>query len=96
MLLENAPYSHDKAKLYDLLLDNTDEGFVLIDQAFNIVAINKAGVDRIKEIFSKEVSAGVSMFHFTKPDRLPFIREVYARVFRGEQVSYQVTAHTLN
>ena len=96
MLLENAPYSHDKAKLYDLLLDNTDEGFVLIDQAFNIVAINRAGVDRIKEIFSKEVSAGVSMFHFTKPDRLPFIREVYARVFRGEQVSYQVTAHTLN
>ena len=96
MLLENAPYSHDKAKLYDLLLDNTDEGFVLIDQAFNIVAINKAGVDRIKEIFSKEVSAGISMFHFTKPDRLPFIREVYARVFRGEQVSYQVTAHTLN
>lgn len=94
MLLENAPYSHDKAKLYDLLLDNTDEGFILIDKSFHIVAINKAGADRIKEIFSKDVIAGSSMFQFTKPDRLSFIREVYARVFRGEPVSYQVTAHT--
>ncbi|MGV3764998.1 MAG: PAS domain S-box protein [Chitinophagaceae bacterium] len=96
MLLENAPYSHDKAKLYDLLLDNTDEGLILIDKTFNIAAINRAGVERIKEVFSKEVNVGSSMFEFTKPDRLPFIREVYARVFRGEPVSYQVTANALD
>ena len=70
-----------------LMLNNTEEGFILLDNNLIILNFNK----QIEYIYTKylqlEIEKGRSMFDFVKPERLNEVKQIYNTALTGNTTS---------
>jgi PAS domain S-box-containing protein len=68
---------------FELILNNLEETFLLVDQELRIVLANEATKAKAKKYFGIEINAGISILELAHPHRHDYLRAVYDRVFRG-------------
>jgi PAS domain S-box-containing protein len=69
-----------------LLLDNTEESFVLIDKNLRIVSFNKLFLNKYKYLLNKEVKKGDSIIDYSIPERKTSIVNIYNLVLEGQTI----------
>lgn len=69
-----------------LLLDNTQESFVLIDKHLKIVSFNKYFYKQYKYLLNKEVKKGDSILDYSIPERKNSIANIYHLVLEGQTI----------
>lgn len=68
-----------------LLLDNTEESFVLLDKELNIVSFNNLFHQTYKNNFGIEVNKGDHILKYAQADRINFLKDLYNKVLKGEK-----------
>lgn len=74
----------------DLLLNNTEESFVLINLKLEIVSFNKQFKNLYKTFYNKDVEKGINIFDFAQKDRKEKVKNIYERVFKGEIIEDEI------
>ncbi len=76
-------------RLYDLqiVLDNTDELFIILDRDLKVVSMNKATSMQAKQLLGVPLEIGRSILDSAASERLPYLRSLYAEVLTGEERS---------
>lgn len=69
----------------ELMLNNTEETFILIDTDLNIMSFNKQFDVNYEKIFKKKIKIGDSILNLTQPERLEMLKKLYERVFKGHR-----------
>jgi PAS domain S-box-containing protein len=69
-----------------LLLNNTEESFVLINKLLEIVSFNIKFQSTFKLFFQAEVQKGASILGFVQKERIHIVEEIYRRVLHGEVI----------
>ena len=68
-----------------LLLDNTEEAFILIDRKLNIVSFNREADARMLDMFGKHLRKGFSIFDYASPDRIASLQKMYNSILQGNE-----------
>jgi len=66
-----------------MILDNTDELFIIIDKDLNIINFNKATEEKSKQLLGVPFQKGKSIFESAQPERIPLLKQLYAEVLQG-------------
>jgi|GEM_PF-917982 len=74
----------------DLLLNNTDESFIMIDKDCKIVLFNKTAFHSVKEYFDKEIHTGFHFLDIIQAHRKEIIQQVLKKVFDGEELNIEL------
>lgn len=69
-----------------LLMDNTEESFILINKELNIVSFNKQFEQMYLNLFGITVERGVSILAYAQQSRVEDLRLIYERVLNGERI----------
>lgn len=67
----------------NLMLDSTEESFVLIGKDLKIITFNKSFKTTYETYFEKKVVEGESILEFAAPERRTQVRSIYEKVFEG-------------
>jgi PAS domain S-box-containing protein len=67
----------------ELLMEYTEESFVLVDQNMNIVTCNKKFRDQYRKYFRREVQNGESILSYVQPGREDLVKNIYLDVLNG-------------
>lgn len=70
-------------KFAQLLMDNTEESFFLLDRELNIVSANKTAQLMSERLLRKPVVLGMSIFELAQPERIEELRGLYNEVLCG-------------
>lgn len=73
-----------------LLLNNTEESFILIGTDFRVIIFNKQFESLYKKFFGKQAAEGDSIFDYTQPERRDIVKEIYLKVFAGEKLQSEI------
>jgi len=74
----------------DLLMDYTEEGFVLVDLNMNIVTCNKKFRDQYRKYFNRDVQNGESILSYAQPDRVELVKNIYLSVLDGNSSESEI------
>lgn len=66
-----------------MILDNTDELFIIIDKDLNILNFNKATEERSKQLLGVPFQRGRSILESAQPERIPLLKQLYTDVLNG-------------
>lgn len=66
-----------------VVLDNTEELFIILDKELKIVNFNKATEEKSKKLLGVPFEKGRSIFDSADPERIPYLKELYADVLNG-------------
>lgn len=66
-----------------MILDNTDELFIIIDKDLNILNFNKATEEKSKQLLGVPFQKGKSILESAQPERVPMLKQLYADVLQG-------------
>ncbi|MFZ6025566.1 MAG: PAS domain-containing sensor histidine kinase [Bacteroidota bacterium] len=66
-----------------MVLDNTEELFIILDKDLRIVNFNKATEEKSKNLLGAPFEKGRLIFDSAHPHRLPYFKELYADVLNG-------------
>ncbi len=66
-----------------MVLNNTEELFIILDKDLKIVNFNKATEEKSKKLLGVPFEKGRSIFDSADPWRLPYLKELYADVLNG-------------
>lgn len=66
-----------------MILDNTDELFIIIDKDLNIINFNKATEEKSKQLLGVPFQKGKSILESAQPERIPLLKQLYAEVLQG-------------
>ncbi len=104
-IFENKVYKGSMAMLMDitnrrkaelenyLMVNETEENFVLIDTQYRIITFNKQFSTTYKTYFNREVKRGEFIYDYAIPERKEIVKELYKRVFNGERVSSETSVN---
>lgn len=67
-----------------LLITNSEESYILVDNQFRIVAFNRQFKTQYLKYFGTDVQKGDSIFKIANPDRVAILKKIYERVFAGK------------
>ncbi len=73
-----------------LLLNNTEESFVLIDTDLKIVSFNNQLKKRYKLLFKKDLQKGHSIIDYTQENRRDTVKKIYLKVLEGETIEDEI------
>ncbi|MEI9946846.1 MAG: PAS domain S-box protein [Chitinophagaceae bacterium] len=73
-----------------LLLNNTEESFLLIDTQLTVILFNKRFHDLYKEYFGKDIAKGDSILDYAQTGRREIVREIYTRALAGETIESEI------
>ena len=68
-----------------LLLDNTDESFIMVNDQLEIISYNKAADIRMRTMLGKHLRKGFSILDYTSPERRESLTQVYKKVLEGHE-----------
>ena len=68
-----------------LLLDNTEEAFILIDNNLEIVSFNREADARMLELFGKHLRKGFPIFDYVAPERIAALKKMYESILQGNE-----------
>ncbi len=74
-----------------LMIDNTDESFVLLDKNLFITAYNQLFFNRYKEHFGKEIRKGTSILDYSVSGDHSHLLLLYKKVLEGHTESSEIT-----
>lgn len=74
-----------------LLMNNTEECFILMDKNLEILTFNKQFRLLHKEYFGVEVQVGESILKYAQPERKKLLKGVYERVLKGEKEETEIS-----
>ncbi|MES2559309.1 MAG: PAS domain S-box protein [Bacteroidota bacterium] len=74
----------------ELLIDNTEEGFILMDKKLNIVSFNRQFEKLYRKYFRITVEKGINILHYAQPERKPLVQKIYERVFAGAHETSEI------
>lgn len=77
-----------------LMLNHTEDSFILIDRNLIIQNYNELFAQNYKEIFGIEVRKGDSVLDYAQPERRETVKGIYERVFEGETVEVDLPLKT--
>ncbi|MEO6127386.1 MAG: PAS domain S-box protein [Ferruginibacter sp.] len=66
-----------------LLLNNTEESFILLDPQLNIVSFNKQASHLYKKHMGASLAAGLPILQFAHPSRVEALKNDYAKILNG-------------
>lgn len=69
-----------------LMLDNTEDSFILINRNLIIQNFNDSFAENYKQIFDIDVKKGDSILDYAQPERREIVKDIYDRVFKGETI----------
>lgn len=71
-----------------MILDNTEQAFILIDKSLKIIEMNKVAQRQSKIIFGRNFKLGDDILEYAEPARKTFLRKMYKDLFTGTPKSY--------
>jgi PAS domain S-box-containing protein len=66
-----------------MILDNTDELFIIIDKDLKVINFNKATEEKSKLLLGVPFERGKSILDSAQPERIPLLKQLYADVLNG-------------
>lgn len=66
-----------------MILDNTNELFIIIDRDFKVINFNKATEERSKQLLGVPFQRGKSILESAEPNRIPLLKQIYTDVLNG-------------
>lgn len=66
-----------------MILDNTDELFIIIDRNLTVINFNKATEQKSKQLLGVPFERGRSILDSAQPERIPILKKLYADVLNG-------------
>jgi PAS domain S-box-containing protein len=69
-----------------LLLNNTEESFILLNSRLRIVTYNKAAQERSPFFYNTELQSGLSVLDLISRDEIPGYIELFEQVFKGKEI----------
>lgn len=66
-----------------LILNNTDESFIILDHNLNIIALNASAEARSEQFLTKNIKVGHSILEYAQSDRIPALQQLYADLLAG-------------
>ncbi len=66
-----------------MVLNNTEELFIILDKDLRIVNLNKATEEKSKNLLGAPLEKGRSIFDSADPQRVPYLKALYADVLSG-------------
>ena len=69
----------------DLLLDNTDESFIMINKEWKVILYNKKAFQYTKSFFNIELNYGIGFMEIIQPHRKNLVTSVVQQAFNGEE-----------
>jgi PAS domain S-box-containing protein len=74
-----------------LLLNNTEESFILLDEKLNIVSFNNQFKRLYKRYLNFDIVKGRNIIEFAQPERKDTVRSLYEKVLKGTNASSEIT-----
>ncbi len=74
----------------DILINNTEESFILTDKDLTIVSFNKQFSITYQQYFGGEIEVGKSILNYAKEGRAQFMADLYQKILAGESVNYDI------
>ena len=68
-----------------LLLDNTEEAFILIDRTLHIVSFNREADARMLDMFGKHLRKGFSIYDYAIKETITDLKEMYDSILKGNE-----------
>ena len=69
-----------------LLLNNTEESFILLNSRLRIVTYNKAAQERSPFFYNTELQSGLSVLDLIGKDEIPDFISLFEQVFKGNEI----------
>lgn len=69
-----------------LLLNNTEESFIILNSRLRIVTYNKAAQDRSPFFYNKSLQSGLSVLDLIGREEIPDYIALFEQVFRGKEI----------
>jgi len=73
-----------------LLINNTEEAFILMDKELHILSFNEQFRRLYKHYFGIEIRKGEHIINYAYPDRRDYLRLLYAKVLQGEDMESEL------
>lgn len=67
-----------------LVLNNTDENFILVDMNFRVILFNKQFQNHYRKYFDREIRRGDPILDLASADRREDVKKIYREVFAGK------------
>ncbi|HEX8332042.1 MAG TPA: PAS domain S-box protein [Segetibacter sp.] len=74
-----------------LLLNNTEESFIILNSRLRIVAYNRAAQEHSPYFFTQELQSGLSILDLVNPEEMDRMIQLFEKVFDGEQMDRETT-----
>lgn len=74
-----------------LLLNNTEESFILLNSRLRIVTYNKAAQERSPFFYNTELQSGLSVLDLIGRDEIPDYISLFEQVFKGKEIERETT-----
>ena len=68
----------------EMLLNNTEESFMLLDTDLNLVSFNKTANDRAIKLRGNPLYKGMPIFELADPANIPHLQKMYERILGGQ------------
>jgi PAS domain S-box-containing protein len=75
----------------NLMLDNTEEAFILTDKKFNIVTFNKQFVLLYSKYFNDAIKKGDNILDYAKPEKRASLFKKYSDVLNGSELESEIS-----
>ncbi len=75
----------------DLLLQYTEESFVVVDSDLKIINFNDKFQEKYSYYLGREISRGQNILNYAPTSRLEITRNIYKRVLQGETLETEIT-----
>ncbi|HVF81156.1 MAG TPA: PAS domain-containing protein, partial [Flavisolibacter sp.] len=79
----NTASEFSKEEAFDLILNNIEDVYTLVNKDLKIIALNKAAVEGIRRHYNKEVAPGFYLLDMLEPNRHAPLKALFAEVLRG-------------
>ena len=81
-LLDNElSFSNEEA--LNIILDNLDEVFFLVDRSLRIIHTTEQTKENVSKTYGIQITGNTSILDMIPPERRPFMKELYQDVFKG-------------
>ncbi len=74
----------------DLLMKETEQGFLLVDENLHIVLYNESFAKQYQELMGRPVKSGGHVREFTASDDPEMVRKIYERALAGEATNVEL------
>lgn len=73
-----------------LLIDNTEEGFILMNRDLTVVSFNRQFEILYRKYFNISIERGKNILEYAQPERIHYLKQLYERVLAGAHEASEI------